>query len=232
MIQKPDQPQSAATLEQAKANGALRPLDRQRLRAQLGLVDRIVAADVRRATELLLQRLIDYYEVIQYTGPGYVYGRVSSSWPSALYAEARYNSMYSCWQHIEMSPVHPTCTLEMLVSEAGWMCTDTAAKVAKAEMAEEVPEAGAVLAQARYAVESLLGVSSVSGVLWSDSRRRLRTAGIRKVLTRVRAALPEVTIGIGVIRPVVLGPGDSAKTGIFKDVSDWSWPAMKLAASA
>ena len=87
----PEQPSTAKTLSQAKSDGSLRPLDKPRLRSQLGLVYQVTATDVRRAATLLLQRVSDYYQIIQYTGPGYVYGRVDSTWPSALYAEAELN---------------------------------------------------------------------------------------------------------------------------------------------
>jgi hypothetical protein len=234
MRQTPDQPKTAVTLEQAKAAGSLRPLDRIRLRAQLGLADQVTAVDVRRATELLLQRVLDYYEVVQYTGPGYCYGRVDSTWPSALYAEARFNHYYNVWQHLEMNPVHPTCTDSLLLSAAGWMCTNTAAKLAVIEMSKEVPEAADLLQKARYALAELLDNASASGVNWSSSRRRLRTPGIRKLLSNLQSVLPDVTIGVGNFspRPVILGLGETWMAGKFTKVSDWSWPVDRLAKSA
>lgn len=224
-------PAAATTLAQARSTGSLAPLDRPRLRAQLGLADDVTGVNVRRATEFLLQRLLDYYSVIKYTGPGYVFGRVSSSWPSALRAEPRYNGYYDCWQHAEMNPTHPSCTLGELESQAGWMCTDTAAKVAAAEIATELPEACGLFQQARYAIESLLEDPSISGVRWCDSRRRLKTPGIRKVLGRIKATLPAVAFGIGVVRPVVLAriPGIAAPA--FRNVRDWSMPCQDATAS-
>lgn len=225
MIQVPDQPQTAVTLAHAKAYGLISPLDRKRLRAQLGMVDKITALDLRRATELLLQRVIDYYAVIQYTSPGYIYGRVDSSYGSALRAEPEFNRYYNTWQYREMTPEHPTCTDASLFAGAGWMCTATAAKLAAMELAEEVPEAAELLRKARYAIAALLSNSATSGTNWNDSRRRMRTPGIRKVLLRVQSAIPAVAIGLGVVCPVILGPGEAGMVASVRNVSDWSLPA-------
>lgn len=227
-----DSPAAAMTLGQARASGTMPRLDRHRLRAQLGLTEDITGANVRRATDFLLQRLLDYYTVIQYTGPGYVFGRVSSSWPSALRAAPQYNPYHDCWQHAEMNPVHPTCTLAELEGHAGWMCTDTAAKVAAAELATELPEARELFQQARYAIESLLEDSSISGVRWCDSRRRLKTPGIRKVLARIKATLPVTAFGIGAVRPVVLASSSAGAALTLRHVRDWSMPMPTQLASA
>lgn len=123
------EPSPAQTIGRAREFGALAPLNRKKIRAQFGLVDVVTADHVRRATALLLERIQDYYTVVQYTGPGYVYGRADSEWPSALYATPEFNSMEGEWSHKEMSPTHPTCTSERLFNEAGWLCLDTACRV-------------------------------------------------------------------------------------------------------
>lgn len=79
-----------------------------------------------------------------------------------------------------MTPAHPTCTNESLFNEAGWMCIDTACRLAAWEMSEEVPEARPILDQARYAVKSLCEAREVSELNWQSSRRRLGTPGIQR----------------------------------------------------
>ncbi len=182
-------PSPAQTIASARECGALAPLNRKKIRAQFGLVDEVTADHVRRATALLIERIQDYYTVVQYTGPGYVYGRVDSEWPSALYATPQFNSMEGEWSHKEMSPTHPTCTSERLFNEAGWLCLDTACRVAVYEMCLEVPEAKMVLEQARYAILSMCNDRALSETDWRSSRRRIGTRGIRKLLERLGSVL-------------------------------------------
>lgn len=217
-----EQPIAAQTLAGAKLDGTLAPLNRSRLRAQLGMEDQVNAANIRRATALVLARIQDYYCVIQYTGPGYIYGRVDSEYPSALNAVAKHNYMDDTWSHREMTPDHPTCSTEEVFNEAGWMCVDTACKVACHEMASEVPEAREILRQARYAIRDMCQNRELSEVNWADSRRRLGTPGIRKVLKRLDAKLPLVRIGRGVTVPVVLSARMIGLAHSYKGISDWS----------
>ncbi|AVX92516.1 hypothetical protein AO943_36365 [Pseudomonas aeruginosa] len=214
------EPSPAQTIGRAREFGALAPLNRKKIRAQFGLVDVVTADHVRRATALLLERIQDYYTVVQYTGPGYVYGRADSEWPSALYATPEFNSMEGEWSHKEMSPTHPTCTSERLFNEAGWLCLDTACRVGVYEMCLEVPEAKMVLEQARYAILSMCNDRALSETDWRSSRRRIGTRGIRKLLERLGSVLHLVNIGIGSVRPVVMAPG-STLAGL-KHITDWS----------
>lgn len=213
-------PSPAQTIASARECGALAPLNRKKIRAQFGLVDEVTADHVRRASALLIERIQDYYTVVQYTGPGYVYGRVDSEWPSALYATPQFNSMEGEWSHKEMSPTHPTCTSERLFNEAGWLCLDTACRVAVYEMCLEVPEAKMVLEQARYAILSMCNDRALSEKDWRSSRRRIGTRGIRKLLERLGSVLHLVNIGIGSVRPVVMAPG--SKLAGLKHITDWS----------
>lgn len=214
------EPSPAQTIGRAREFGALAPLNRKKIRAQFGLVDVVTADHVRRATALLLERIQDYYTVVQYTGPGYVYGRADSEWPSALYATPEFNSMEGEWSHKEMSPTHPTCTSERLFNEAGWLCLDTACRVGVYEMCLEVPEAKMVLEQARYAILSMCNDRALSETDWRSSRRRIGTRGIRKLLERLGSVLHLVNIGIGSVRPVVMALG-STLAGL-KHITDWS----------
>lgn len=223
---KTEQPPSQMTLTAAREAGLLSPLDRVRVRAQLGMLDSFSASDVRRATALMLARLIDYYAVVQYTGPGYVFGRTDSTSPSARNSVASYNYMYGSWSYREMGPSHPSCTVQELINEAGWLCISAASKLVAAEMSDEVPEATDVLQQARYCVDSLFEERSVSGVNWADSRRRLGTPGIRKLLVRIQSALPSVHIGLGPIRPVVLSKDQMWMAGQCRDIREWSAPSV------
>lgn len=223
-----EQPASMQTLDGAKRDGTLPALDRGRLRAQLGMEDRITAANIRRATALVLQRIEDYYTVVQYTGPGYVYGRVDSDCPSARYAVARHNYMDDSWIYQEMTPDHPTCTDEKVFKEAGWLCVETACKVAIHEMAVEVPEATQVLGQARYAIRAMCQSSNLSGVNWAESRRRLGTPGIRKILKRLSQSLPNVRIGKGPIMPVILTSGQGGVSTVYRHITDWSLELQQL----
>lgn len=223
---KTEQPPSRMTLTTARETGLLSPLDRGRVRAQLGMLDSFSASDVRRATALMLARLMDYYAVVQYTGPGYVYGRTDSTYPSALNSVAARNYMDGSWSHREMGPAHASCTVQSLFDEAGWLCIATACKLIAAEMAIEVPEATDVLQQSRYCVDSLFEERSVSGVNWSDSRRRLGTPGIRKLIARILSALPNVQIGLGPIRPVVLSKDHLWMAESCRNVREWSAPSV------
>lgn len=216
------QPERAQTLQQAKERGALRPLDLARLRAQLGLTEDVTALNIRRATGLMVERVADYFEVVQYTGPSYVFGRVDSDYPSALSAKSTHNYIDDSWSHREMGPAHPTCSMESLFNEAGWICIDTACLLAAYEMASEVPEARPILDQARYAVKSLCESSEVSGVNWLTSRRRLGTPGIRKLVRRIDSKLRFVRIGRGAIRPVVIPQGLVSTANACRNVTDWS----------
>lgn len=225
------QPATAPTLKQAKLNGSLRPLDKLRLRSQFGLIEQASANDIRRAAGLLLQRITDYYQVIQYTGPGYVYGRVDSTWPSALYAEAEHNYLTNQWDHREMGPCHPSCPISRVHDLAGWACLQTALLLAVDEMTAEVPEAKHAFDQARYLVDSMVSVQEISGVQWKDARRRLRTSGIRKVLTRLQQVLPNVSFGLGCIRPLVLAPSRVAAAGNISGIREWSLPVAGSAAA-
>lgn len=224
-----EQPATAKTLAGAKKDGTLPPLDRSRLRAQLSLENRVTAANIRRATALVLQRIRDYYTVVQYTGPGYVYGRVESEYPSALNAVAKYNYLNSTWYRQEMTPDHPTCTTERVFNEAGWLCVNTACKVAIHEMVEEVPEAHEILGQARYAIQSMCQNRELSAINWANSRRRLGTPGILKLLNRLDATLPLVRIGKGAIAPVILTPGLFGSAQVYKNIIDWSYEEHALA---
>lgn len=227
----PERPAAVPTLRQAKSDGTLRALDKLRLRSQLGLVDQMTATDVRRAATLLLQRVADYYAVIQYTGPGYVYGRVDSTWPSALYAEAELNYSSKTWSHREMGPCHPSCPISRVHDLAGWVCLQTALLLAVEEMACEIPEAKPALDQARYLIDSMASIHEVSGVRWSEARRRMRTAGIRKLIARMQALLPTVPFGLGCVRPLVLSPNQLTAVKSFKGIREWSLPVQEGAAA-
>ncbi|WP_323601131.1 hypothetical protein [Pseudomonas putida] len=224
-----DKPATAQTIAGATQDGTLPAMNRIRLRAQLGMAEDITAANIRRATALVLQRVQDYYSVVQYTGPAYVYGRVDSEYPSALYAEARHNYMNDTWIHQEMSPTHTTCTAEVLFREAGWLCLDTACRLAVHELAEEVPEAREVLNQARYAVREMCRHRELTELNWADSRRRLGTPGIRKMLKRLSSKLKAVRIGKGCIIPVILPPGRFAISESYRNIADWSYEDRPLA---
>lgn len=223
---KTEQPPSQMTLTDAREAGLLSPLDRGRVRAQLGMLDSFSANDVRRATALMLARLMDYYAVVQYTGPGYVYGRTDSTYASALNSVAAHNYIDGSWSYREMGPTHAACTVQSLFDEAGWLCIPTACKLIAAEMACEAPEATEVLRQAGYCVDSLFAERSVSGVNWSESRRRLGTPGIRKLLVRILSALPNVQIGLGPIRPVVLSKDQLWMAEKCRNVREWSAPSI------
>ncbi|MFV3332884.1 hypothetical protein ACNFIA_18230 [Pseudomonas sp. NY15437] len=224
-----NQPSAAKTIAGAQQEGTLRPINRVKLRAQLGMVDEVTAASIRRAISFVIERVLDYYQVVAYTGPGYVFGRVDSDFPSALYAAPHHNYMYDRWDHREMSPTHPTCSNEKLINEAGWLCLDTACRVAVFELALEVPEAKKVLEHARSAVMSMCEDRTISEVNWRESRRRLGTPGVRKILRRMLAKLPAVDIGRGSIRPVILAPG-ALRSGL-NHVTDWSNGSTPLAAA-
>lgn len=224
-----NQPESAQTLKGAKDVGTLAPLDRIRLRAQLGMADDVTASNIRRATALMIHRIADYYTVIQYTGPSYVYGRVDSDYPSALKAIASHNYMDDSWSYREMTPAHPTCSNESLFTEAGWMCIDTACRLAAWEMSEEVPEARPILDQARYAVKSLCEAREVSEMNWQTSRRRLGTPGIQKIIKRIIAKLRFVRIGKGAVRPVVIPQGSISMVNSYRNVTDWSAEDQQVA---
>lgn len=210
------------TLAAAAAAGELPPINRIVLRAQLSMVEEVTARGVRTGVDLLLTRLKQYYAVIGYTGPGYVYGRIDSEWPSALYAAAVHNYMNGNWMHQEMSPAHPSCPPENVFNAAGWMCLDTACRVAIHEMCTDVPEAYLVLNQARYAIHSMCLERKVSGTDWRSSRRRIRAAGILKVLNRLSINLSSIAIGIGTVRPVVLVDTNEAGRSALTRITDWS----------
>lgn len=213
------------TLMSAQVEGSLRPLNRTKLRAQFGMLDGFKASDVRRAIALMLGRLLEYYSVIQYTGPGYVYGRVDSSWPSSLECNASHNYMDNSWCYREMHPSHPTCSIESVFSSAGWMCVETACKIARNEIAQDVPEATEVFLQASYAINSMLYERSISNIAWSASRRRLGTPGVRKALKRLQVVLPSIQIGLGPIRPAVLAQSQIGRS-TFGHVREWSIPEI------
>ncbi|WP_370601793.1 hypothetical protein [Pseudomonas nitroreducens] len=224
-----DQPPATQTLAGAHQEGTLRPINRVKLRAQLGMVEEVSAANIRRAISFVIERVLDYYAVVAYTGPGYVFGRVDSDFPSALYAAPHHNYMYDSWDHREMSPTHPTCSNEKLINEAGWLCLDTACRVAVFELALETPEAKQILDQARGAVMSMCENRTISEVNWRESRRRLGTPGVRKILRRMLAKLPVVDIGRGPIRPVILAPG-APRSGL-NHITDWSNGSIPVAAA-
>lgn len=190
-----DQPSTLMTLGEALRTNQLAQIERQRIRAQFALLDSFQAADIRRAIALVLARISDYYQVIAYTGPEYVYGRVDSEYPSALYAKPEFNSTYQTWSYREMCPTHPTCTIKRLFNEAGSMCIQTACKVAEAELTEEVPESKELFRLAGRAILSMIKDPAFSEVRWSDSKRRLGTPGIRKILKRLTAKLDSAHIG-------------------------------------
>lgn len=225
-----DQPATAQTIDGALQDGSLPPMNRIRLRAQLGMVEDITASNIRLATALLLQRVQDYYTVVQYTGPAYVYGRVDSEFPSALYAKPKHSYMNDTWFQQEMSPTHPTCTVERLFSEAGWLCLDTACRLAVAELAREVPEARAVLDQGRYAIKGMCEQRELTELNWKDSRRRLGTPGIRKMLKRFSSKLRFVRIGKGKgILPIILPHERITTSHIYRDITDWSYEDQPVA---
>lgn len=218
------QPDTLQTLADARQSGQLRPVDRSRIRAQFALLDRIQPADIRRALALVLARVSDYYQVIAYTGPAYVYGRVDSEYPSALYAKPVENYMYGNWMYQEMSPTHPSCTIERLVNEAGSMCLQTACKVAEAELTEDVPEAQELFRVAGRALMAMVHDRQLSEVRWSDSMRRLGTPGIRKMLKKLSAKLPDTHIGWGGGFFAAVVPAASAwQMGQCRNVTEWSY---------
>lgn len=225
-----NQPNTLLTLAEALCTNQLAPIDRQRIRAQFAQLDVFQASDIRRAMELVLARITNYYQVISYTGPAYVYGRVDSEYPSALYAKPEHNYMYQTWSYREMSPAHPSCTIQRLFNEAGSMCLPTACKVAQAELAEEVPESNEVFRLAGYAVMSMVKDREFSEVRWSDSMRRLGTPGIRKVLKRLTAKLGDAHIGweSGLFAAVVPGTCEW-RLAQYPRVKKWSYGALQLA---
>ena len=130
-----------------------------------------------------------------------------------------------------MGPCHPSCPISRVHDLAGWVCLQTALLLAVDEMASEVPEAKPVLDQARYLIDSMLDISDVTGVRWSEARRRLRTKGIRKVLTRMQEMLPLVPFGLGCIRPLVLSPKQLAQVRNIPGIREWSVPSQAAAAA-
>jgi len=227
-----DQPDTLLTLAAALQTKKLAPIDRQRIRAQFSMLNVIRAADIRRATELVLARITAYYQVIGYTGPEYVYGRVDSEFPSALCAKPELNYMYNTWSYREMSPTHPICTVERLFNEAGFMCIQTACKVAADELSKELPESKELFVIAGRAVQSMIKDRDISGISWRDSMRRLRTPGIRKALKALSWKLADVHIGwTGVFFPVVVPVSHEQRLAIYSDIKDWSY-ANKPAVAA
>ncbi len=222
-------PSPVPTLAESAKNGRLPALDRVRTRAQLAMVDTVTAANIRLATTLLLSRVREYYKAVNYTGPGYVFGRVDSEFPSALYAAPVHNYMDDTWIHQEMSPANPTCTAQRLFEEAGWLCLDTACRVAIHEITQEVPEAQVVLLQARYCIRSMCEDRKLSGINWRDARRRLRTPGVRKLLGRIGEMLPYARIGRGAVRPAVFLPDEGLVSAPYSNVTDWSFETLASA---
>ncbi|MGI0649469.1 hypothetical protein ACRCPS_31115 [Pseudomonas aeruginosa] len=225
-----DQPNTLLTLAEALRTNQLAPIERQRIRAQFALLDTFQAADIRRAIVLVLARISEYYQVIAYTGPEYVYGRVDSEYPSALYAKPELNYMYQTWSHREMSPTHPTCTVQRLFNEAGSMCIQTACKVAEAELTEEVPESKELFRVAGRAILTMVKDREFSEVRWSDSMRRLGTPGIRKMLKRLSAKLGDAHIGWdrGLFAAVVPASCEW-RLAQYPRVKDWSYGAQPVA---
>ena len=124
-----------------------------------------------------------------------------------------------------MYPSHPTCSIESVFSSAGWMCIETACKIARNEIARDIPEAIEVFLQASYAINSMLAERSISNIAWSESRRRLGTPGVRKVLKRLQLVFPTIQIGLGPIRPAVLAQSQIGRS-TFRDVREWSIPEI------
>jgi hypothetical protein len=225
-----DRPDTLLTLAEALRTNKLAPIERQRIRAQFSLLDRFQASDIRRAIALVLGRISAYYQVIAYTGPAYTYGRVDNAYPSALYAKPEHNSLYQTWSYREMSPTHPTCTIDRLFNEAGSMCIQTACKVAEAELSEEVPESKDLFRIAGRAIQTMVYDRDLSEVRWNESMRRLGTPGIRKILKRLTTKLGDAHIGWdrGLFAAVVPATCEW-RLAQYPRVNDWSYGAQPVA---
>ncbi|BDC78655.1 hypothetical protein ACEP6V_21475 [Pseudomonas aeruginosa] len=218
----PEPPQQKLSLQAALDSGKLRPLDTRRVRAQLAFVSLDSASDARRAVALLLARVGEYYQAVDYCGPGYVYGKASSDWPEALDRNFTYDRMNARWHQQVLSIAHPDTGPARIFENASAMCFGTALKVAAFEIGLEVPETNELLRRAVVLLNSLVSQRAWSGVCWSDSKRRLGTKGIRRVLASMLGALCVARVGI---TPAGNLTAVFADDNSMRHVRSWSEPA-------
>lgn len=221
MNQRPPQPQDMMSLSDALAAGTLKALDRSRIRAQLACASEESPAEMRAALMAVLSRAKDYFGVIEYTGPGYVFGRVDSEYPYAL-SKSFVFALYAGWQRQSLQ-ADAQANLGELYRTASAMCLNTACRVAAYEIAQVVPESKEVLLQAARVLSRSVHRRELSGTNWMDARRRLRNKGLGKVLEHLTKALERARIGvIDRYNTVIVPASDSMH--LWNDVRAWHEP--------
>jgi hypothetical protein len=194
MNQPTQRPEDAKSLSDCLADGSLSALDRSRIRASLSFVSADNPADMRNAIMHVLARVEAYMRVIEYTGPGYVFGRADSDYPHAQ-GKTFVHGLGLGWYRPSIK-ADGQADLDELFSLASGMCLDTACRVAAHELSKVVPESREALRIAARVVSGSVVRRELSGVFWSDSKRRLKSKGLGKLLRHLAGAIATARVGI------------------------------------
>lgn len=172
------------TLSQQQSEGRLAPLPHVRLRAQLSFADKNNPSDIRRAALFLLERVREYYEVMEYCGPS---GDNKHEYPCALAAEV--TQYYAGAYRASMNVHRPMEGPATIWNKAGYICLDTAFAVAVWELNRHYPEVEDLLDWAGIAALNACKNQAFSAIYWRHTRRRINSAGVRQMLDTVMANL-------------------------------------------
>lgn len=192
------------SLKDSLESGTLQPLDRARVRALLSCADSKSAIDAQRVISLLVSRVAEYFGVTQYVSPGYVFGKTASEYPESLSKERSWDSRNGQWYQQRICVEHPTEGPQAVWQQASHLCLMTAFRVAAWEMETLAPEATMLLRICSTSAYFACTSREIGGVRWYESRRRLGTPGIRKLLAQSIENLPQCAVAINDIHPIVI----------------------------
>lgn len=163
-------------------NETLATLDTKSIRSQLTFLEPSSHEGRKRAALILLKRIRQYYEVINYNGPYLT--SFNAEIPEALGQLLCENNCTWRTSYIGTNQYHWK-NPEKIFNDVRSMCAESALMLAEWEISKEVPESKEALYQARRTALNAIKDSTFSGLTWSKVRRRYRRAGFTKLLDTV-----------------------------------------------
>lgn len=175
-----------STLDEALQQGRLRPIVRQTAMRILSVAEHSSPGDVRAIVMLLLQRVRDYYEVVEYCAPDTSRVNRNTDYPCALSATP--SQSFSA----KLSVDHPAEGPAMIWREAGFMCIKSAISVAAWEFTKLEPEAATAIRYAKLAAYGAAITSKgITGKNWTETRGRIKKTGAIRLLETALQAIPD-----------------------------------------
>tara|TARA_R110002124_G_scaffold128157_2_gene288533 strand:- start:13484 stop:14167 length:684 start_codon:yes stop_codon:yes gene_type:complete len=204
---KLNKPEDLMSLASAMKAGLLCRVDTKTLARSISFSAPTIPADIRRCADAILDRVISYYDVIEYEGPDYAFNKPSSLYPAARGTAFFYDRPNNNWLLPRLA-CGGGADQQKLYEGAGALSLDAAFYVAAHELQQFVPECADCLRQGVFVLRAALYDRNLSGVNWVQSCRRIKTKGARKILTRIRSERVAACLGVATdSRPAITPEG-------------------------